>query len=529
MNKTVQFLGILGFVILVFGLIVKGLVVVDEYSLGNIHFILALVLLVFFAVRGGLQFLGSAATRKTANLGAQLTVYYLLFLGLLGVANYFVSKHEFISYDSTKEKVYTLDEQTQKVLSSLTRPIKVRAFFLGKIDAESEGLLNRYKQYSDKFQWEFIDPEKKPHLTEKYEIRAAPTLQIGFDDSESQQGIKIVKTISENELTNAIIKLTRGGEKKVYALTGHGEGDLDSQDELGYLALKESIQDQNLKVEPLFLDRTAKVPDDASALLVVSPKKALLPTEIVAINDYIAGGGSAVFLVDPKTTDDIKNLVKPLGIAIGNDIIVDQVMALFSGPTLGVQPMVNSYGEHPIVKDMAANRSGTVYNTVCSVTKTNDVSVGSVSEIVFTGKNSWAEKNVDRIFSDDPTATLEADDIRGPVSIAAAFEGVVKKDETKSETDPTPEVKSSRVVVFGDSDFVSNVNIRQLYNNELILNAINWAVSQESGVSISIRKWSLSTKVLSAEQFSQIFVLSAIVFPELLLALGLSVWWFRKR
>ena len=524
MNRNIQYLGILGFVFLIFGLIIKGLVVVDEYGLGNIHFIVAFTLLVTFAVRGGLQFLGSAATKRTADLGAQMTVYYLLFLGLIGIVNYYVGKHEFIKYDSTKEQIFTLDSQTQKVLSQLTRPVMVRAFFIGKIDAQSEALLDRYKQFSDKFRWEFIDAEKKPQLVEKYEIRTAPTLQISFDESDSQQGIKLVKTIDENELTNSIIKLTRGGEKVIYALTGHGEGDLEGPDELGYQALKESIQDQNLKVETLFLDQTAKVPTDASALLVMSPKKALLASEIAAINEYLASGGSAIFVTDPKTTDDIKQIAKPLGIAVGDDIIVDQVLALFSGPTLGLQPMVNAYGDHAITKEM---HGGTVFNTACSVRKDGTASDENiVTELVFTGKNSWAEKNIDQIFSDDPKATLEADDIRGPVSIAAAFEGAVKKSAPENSQG---EAKKSRVVVFGDSDFLSNVNIRNLYNNELFLNALNWVVAQDGGVSIAARKWSRSVKVLSAEQFSQIFVLSAIVFPELLLAMGLAVWWFRKK
>lgn len=133
--------------------------------------------------------------------------------------------------------------------------------------------------------------------------------------------------------------------------------------------------------------------------------------------------------------------------------------------------------------------------------------------------NSWAESNIDLIFGDEPQAAFEKGDIKGPVPLAAAFEGEVVKNSGKM----------SRVVVFGDADFVANVNIRQLFNRDFFLNALNWVIGETHGVSIRPRTLKQSMTAITTEQFATVFVLTAILLPELVLLGGLSVWWLRKK
>jgi ABC-type uncharacterized transport system involved in gliding motility auxiliary subunit len=85
------------------------------------------------------------------------------------------------------------------------------------------------------------------------------------------------------------------------------------------------------------------------------------------------------------------------------------------------------------------------------------------------------------------------------------------------------------VIVIGDSDFVANVNIRSLFNSDFFLGLLNWSLGEDGGVTISSRGLRQSRNVLTDEQFGMIFVLSGIIFPELLLVMGLGVWWSRKK
>jgi ABC-type uncharacterized transport system involved in gliding motility auxiliary subunit len=533
MSRKVQFFGILALIIIVFGLLCTALLAYDDFYLVPIHLFLGALALLIFVIGGGLQLLRTAAAKRAVGFGAGVTVYSALFIGLLVMANYFAARHEFLQYDSTEEKVYTLAPQSKEVLENLKKPVLVRAFYVGKIDAEAETLLNRISKASDKFRWQWIDPEKNPAMMEKYGISQSATLHFSFDTPNSKRETKLVRDINEQEVINALLKLTRNSEKTLYYLSGHGEGDLSKTGEAGFLFLKEAIEGENVTVKKLSWSEQAKIPEDASALLILAPHKALLPAERAAIEDYLKGGGNALFLNEPRTTDDIADLVRPLGISVGKDLVVDQVVRMFAGPGLGVQPMVTNYGIHPSTKGFT---EGTVYSTVSSVTKAANIPQDAdVTELAFTSANSWAEKDVDKIFGEQPTASLDPEDIRGPVSIAAAFEGVFPKGHFQREgeqekTDGAEAAeKKVRVAVIGDTDFVANVNIRQLYNADFFLNVLNWVLGQDQGVTIRARNLRKSVKVLSDEQFSSVFILTGILFPELLLTGGLGVWWFRKR
>ncbi|MFN8390363.1 MAG: DUF4350 domain-containing protein [Bdellovibrionota bacterium] len=531
MNRHVQFFGILGLISLVFGLLCSALLAYDDFYLVPVHLIVGCVAILIFVIGGGLQLVRTAAAKRAVGFGAGVLVYSALFLGLLVVANYFASRHEPFQYDSTAEKVFTLAPQSLKVLSSLPHPVIARAFYVGKIDAEAEGLLNRIAKASDKFRWVWVDPEKKPALMEQYGISQSATIHFSFDMPDSTRESKIVRDINEQEVINGILKLTRNAQKTVYYLAGHGEGDLEKSGEGGFQFLKESIEGENITVKKLALAGQMTVPADASALLIVAPHKGLLQSEKDAITDYLRRGGNAMMLNEPRTTDDIADLARPFGINVGKDIVVDQVVRMFAGPGLGVQPMVTTYPPHAATQNFT---EGTVYSTASSVTKAANVPPGAeVTELALTSANSWAEKDLEKIFGETPTASLDPDDIRGPVSLAAAYEGPFPKGTFRRESEAAaPEAddgKKVRMVVIGDSDFVANVNLRQLYNADFFLNLLNWTLGEEEGVTIRARNMKKSVKVLSDEQFSAIFVLTAIVFPELLLACGLSVWWYRKR
>lgn len=522
MNKFVRFCGVLGLVFLLFGVIIYQLLQEDDLHLTVIHLIAGLVLLSVFTLGGGLRLLNTTSARRALGFGAGVTVYSALFIGVLTLVNYFAIRHEFVRIDTTEQKVYTLAPQTVSVLNELEQPVLARCFFVGgKIDPKVEGLLNRMKQANSKFDWVVIDPEKERVLIEQLGINEASTIHLGFTDADvskkdNARQSKVIGKIGEQELVNGLLKLTRGGSKVLYFVTGHGEADLNVATEGGFQFLKESIEGENLTLKPLVLLDGDAVPADAAALLLLAPRKTLLPAEIDRVSSYLTAGGSALFLNEANATQDIATIVKPLGIEVGNDIIVAPEMGLFSGPSMGVQPMVTHYGIHPVTESFT---EGTLYSTVTSVTKGATVPPGSkVTELAFTNAKSWAERDVAQIFSKTPTAAFDDRDLKGPVSIAAAY-----------ETEPAEGAKASRVLVIGDADFVANVNIRQLFNRDFFLNAVNWVAGEAKGVSIRERTLRGSMKRITDEQFLAMFLLTAVIAPELFLAGGLAVWFFRKK
>jgi hypothetical protein len=529
MGTRIKFIGILGLVILVFGVLIFGLFSQlkpeDLYYLTEVHLIIGVVLLALFLLRGGVQIIGAAAARRAVGFGAGVIIYSVLFVGLLGVANYFILRHDPLQYDSTEQKVYTLAPQTKQVLASLKEPVLIRAFYVGgEVDDKVRDLLNRISRESDKISWQAVDPEKSPAITEKFGINEKGTLHFSFAGGDSTKQAKAIREIGEQEIVNALLRLTRSTERTVYYSCGHGETDLlDGTTNTGGLFLREAIQGESIKVKKLVLGDEKSVPDDASVLLVMAPRRPFLEGEREAVMRYLSKGGNAVFLNEPNATGDIAELAKPLGIIVGNDVIIEKSVQLFAGPSYDAQSVVTIYPPHAITKDF---KQGTIFPTSTSVRRAEKIPAdASVAEIAKTGKESWAEKKVSLVFSNEPQAALEDEDIKGPVSIAAAFEGVVRAQGDRAVKDDTQ--KKSRVVVFGDADFVTNVNIRQLFNRDLFLNALNWVLGDEEGVTIRAKTLRRSTRALSDKQFRLIFVATGVIIPELLVLLGFAVWWRR--
>lgn len=567
MKRGIQFTGIIGLIAVIFGIVIQAVLSYDDFYLAPLHFAVGGVLVLTFLIFGGTKFIESAAASRAAGFGAGVTLYSAIFVGLLVVINYLVSTHEFLRYDSTEQKVHTLASETKKVLQQLKFPVMIRAFYLGGTpDADVEALLNRMAAESDKLTWEVVDPEKRKSLTEKLGVSDSGTLHFTYDEGNGKvrEG-KVVSDVDEQSIVNTLIRLIKGGQQTVYYVTGHGEADLTGDTEAGYLFLKEALEGDSLVVKPLVLAQAGVVPADARALLILAPRKDLLPPERAAIEAYLSGGGNALMLTEPRGPNDIRELVKPLGIEVGNDIVVSQEVRMFAGPSLGVQPMVTQYGIHPITSEI---KEGTIYSTVCSVSKGTEVPAGAtVTELALTSGNSWAERNLQKIYADNPTASLDSDDLKGPVPIAAAFEGTIRYAASRNGSaepaagvsagdaslaqgvqqegapagaapspSPSPAASApqgggkgaSRVVVIGDADFVANVNVKRLLNRDFFMSAMRWLTGHEELVSISSKSLKESKKAITADQFNIIFLLSAVLIPELMLVGGMAIWWFRR-
>jgi ABC-type uncharacterized transport system involved in gliding motility auxiliary subunit len=152
-----------------------------------------------------------------------------------------------------------------------------------------------------------------------------------------------------------------------------------------------------------------------------------------------------------------------------------------------------------------------------------------LTEIVFTGEDSWAERDLDRFFQEG-TAELGDEDLRGPVSIAVAgtprLEGADEEAEGEESEEEKPE---ARLVVFGDADFATNELFEAYRNRDLFVNSVNWLMGDVEAISIRPKLSRASRFQLSSNQFLRIRSLSLFVLPEVIALIGVFVWWSRRR
>jgi len=538
MNKWLGFSGWLGFVLFVFGLC--GYFVTGSFTQPLIaaHLILGIIGMLLWLSLAGVRQAGLArevVRGRTARFSFNVVLYSVVIIGLLGVVNWFINRHD-RRWDLTKEGVYSLATQSQKVIADLKAPLKIVALVNIGMD-DDEKLRQRFELYRyhnpSKVTVEFLDPRVKPHLLDLYGFKPGNLVYLQYGEGE-QAGINRLNETGEEAVTNAIIKLARGASRKIYFVQGHGEPDLGSEQPVDLKEFAGAIGDENLTLEGILLSRVGAVPDDASAVVLVSPRKPMLLEERNLLIKYVEGGGRLLLFTDPRGSADVKELAAHFGIEIGDNVVIDQVQRLFAGPALGAQPVITEYDKaHPVTKDMRPTDI-TIFNIASTVRASKQPQSGAVyTELIKSSPTAWGEADLAKVFdTDKPVAVLEQGrDIAGPVCLGMSYEKKISGEnenaaEKKNGDDPSFQ-KTSRMVVFGDSDWILNANLGVYANRDLVLNALNWLIGEEGGIYIRPRSISASAAPIQEGTFILILVCSFLI-PEIILLLGLLVWWRRK-
>jgi ABC-type uncharacterized transport system involved in gliding motility auxiliary subunit len=241
---------------------------------------------------------------------------------------------------------------------------------------------------------------------------------------------------------------------------------------------------------------------------------------VKVIDAYLKKGKHGLFLLNPRATPELTAYLEQWGVKVGNDVIVDEQIQLLKGRTFTLNPFVTAYGQHAITQEFARRTAITTYGMSRSVEAQADGKAGVTPvSLAQTGPNAWAETDLENLFQNQ-TVRLEEADRKGPISLAVATTANLKDMGAGEGT--------SRLVVFGNAFFANNQYLGQYFNRDLLLNSINWLVGEEGLVSIRPRTMQASRVQLTQEQGTLIFYLSVLILPELLLILGLAVWWRRS-
>jgi ABC-type uncharacterized transport system involved in gliding motility auxiliary subunit len=466
------------------------------------------VVLVLLSVVGRPEMFRAGLTGRTARYGSNAGVVVVAFLGILVLANFLANRHHH-RMDLTETGEYTLSPQTIQILSDLDQPVKVTAFFQEGDYGEQElqDLLTEYSYHTDKISYEFVDPDLDPFVAQQYEIGSYGT--VVFESSGRRQDIF---TVDEQEITGAILKVTRETQKVVYFLTGHGERDVSGYDETGYSEVGDYLERDNYIVSTLNLAISGTVPTDASVLIVAAPQSPLLEQESSAIQSYVQGGGKALIMQEPGDDAVLSDVLAEWGLGYADDVIVDPERALFGMDPLS--PVVESFTYSEITRDLPAVVIVTARSVTRTIEQPEDVSILALLE---SSDSSWGETDFEALTRQE-AAYDEGADLAGPLAMAMSMEAY-GEDESAVGT---------RLVVFGDSDFVANGNMSLGGNLDLFLNTVNWLAEEEELISIRPVGEVSREIILSAGQARFLQYSSVLFLPAVVLLVGLAVWWRRR-
>lgn len=472
--------------------------------------------------------IGSFFGRRQARYGTLAASSVLIVLGILVAINYIGSSQN-KRWDLTANKQFSLSDQTRNVLTKLDAPLQLMVFTQNTDFQPFQDRLKEYEYASKQVTTEYIDPDQKQTIARQNQVQQYGTIVINYKGRTER-----VTSNTEQDITNGIIKVVSGQQRKVYFTQGHGEKDPTSAERDGYNGISEALKRENYLVEKTVLAQQGAVPDDASIVVVAGPKNDFFAAEVDALRTYLNKQGKLLLALDPPDKPDappLTNLVAlahDWGMDVDNDLVVDiSGMGQLFGASEGM-PVAANYPSHPVTERFNVM---TVYPLSRSVTPVNGgVNSHTAQPLVQTSDRSWAETNLKAIFSNQPTKMDPAEgDKPGPVTIAAATSAAAPTpppDPSKPEPD-APKLET-RVAVYGDSDFPSNAYLGFAGNRDLFMNTLGWLTQQENLISVRPKEPEDRRLTMTSSQQNFIVLFTLFGIPALVLATGVYSWWRRR-
>jgi ABC-type uncharacterized transport system involved in gliding motility auxiliary subunit len=435
--------------------------------------------------------------------GGVSAVSGLVVIAALAGVNYIAVKKP-KTWDLTKDRIFTLSDQTTGVLKGLKEPVTVQAFYSGNeaAYAELKSRLEQYTAQTDKLKIDFVDPLKHPAEVKEMNIsESGPRVIVKAGGKESR-----TKEISEEALTNALIEVTHGTSKKVYFTMGHGEHAIADDTERGLKLFVDSLKSEGYQVDEILLAEHKEMPSDASTVVVAGPAAAFNDGEVKLLKSWVEKGGKLVAMIDPGAQIGLESAFAEWGIRVGNDEVIDPEA---QNPEIAI---AQSYAEHPITQPRSSPFAlATIFPVARSVSRVAQPSDDwTVTELAKTGDRAWGETSS---IANGKVAFDAGKDLKGPVPLAAAA---------------TKGVSETRVVVVGNSLFAANGYFRLSGNKDFALNAVSWAAKEESRITIRPRQRKGNRLFLSAKQKNTMTLFAFDLLPFGLLFAGLVVWQTRK-
>jgi ABC-type uncharacterized transport system involved in gliding motility auxiliary subunit len=479
--------------------------------------------------------------------GLNVAIMTALAAVVFAMINFIAYRYLDVRWDLSATRFYELSDKTRGLLGSLDRPVSVVAFFQ-KNHPQYEDVRRLLRQYEYEaarlnvdLHVQYVDPDRDlaqaRELARKYDVSEANVVVFECDgrrwyvtapnlvDFEvkiegSSVSKKLVDFKGEQAFSSAIQSVAQAARPVVYFLTGHGEHDInDGSRQFGYSRIGRLIRNDNIEVKPLQLAGQKGVPDECSALVIAGPDRRLSMAEVDMISSYLSHNGRVFALLDSGMTTGLEDLMGRWGVRLTNDVVVGMTLS-------GRDLVVTRYGEHPLVRRI--RKLMTMFWMPRSVEPAEGVLLNGdgaadrprVTALAFCGPEGWQETNLEQ----NPPQFDKDQDRRGPISVAVAV-------EKGPPGGIDVQLKPTRMVVVGDADFASNAALESGVGgmSDFFMSALNWLLEREALMAIAPKIPGQVNLDMDQRQIARAMAIMVLGLPSVAAALGLLVWWRRRR
>ena len=448
---------------------------------------------------------------RQARHGSNAIIMLIAFILILVVVNAIVYQNP-VQWDWTEGKQNTLAKETIETLKALPAPVQAIGFFTSRTSNSSTlELFNKMKAKSNnKFSYEFVDPDTNPAKAEQYKVTQDASVVLVLQGRQ-----EVLTNPTEQDFTNAMVRLMNPGQRAIYFLIGHGERDIQNSGDNAYARARTVFESKNYTVKSLNLLAENKIPDDALAIIIDGPTQPISSQEMILLKAYVDKGKALVVLEEvslgtstTKTSDPLLDyLATSWGIAVNNDLVIDPSSSQID------YAIENAYGSHAITEKLISQNLVSFFPTARSLTLNGNIANVTTTALVTTISSSWGETDFTAL-QNNQVSYDAASDIKGPLTIAAAGEN--------SKT-------NGRVVVIGDSSFASDQYFDQYGNGDLFINAVDWAAGQGNTINITASQ-AVSRQMRLPSSITILLLAFAfiILIPGLVITAGVVSWMTRR-
>ncbi len=454
-----------------------------------------------------------------------ITLVLVLIVAVLGVK---IAYNIPWNYDMTATRLFTLSEQSQTVIDSLTEPVQIGAVYsAGTEEMMVESLLDEYDQASEMISVEYIDAVKEPSKLARYnlDLAAVPNgsiivkmrdhYKLISSDSLFATSSEGQNTFSgEQQITGALRFVSSSDMPVVYVTTGHSETNPDEKLTVAMTNMGLAMYD----MKPLNLQQTSKVPDDADIVIMMNPVEDISERELELYKEYLKTGGGLLLCTDAVTNTNSVQLpnLNALCNSFGLDITNNYVVEEDQNNHLSVSPMylVPDMGAHEITQQIGIQELQVALPIARGIgTVEYDKNTVKHEMLLASSEKSWA-----RVDMANGSAIKTEGDKDGPIPLAYAV--TISNVAWGNE--------AARVVVIGDTTFATDGNIEFQGNNDLWMNSLNWIEGARQNEVISAKVIGGNSLIIRGTDFVRLATICVGVIPLICFAAALAVWMLRR-
>ena len=441
-----------------------------------------------------------------------------------------------MSLDFTANEQFSITKETEELLDNLTEDVEIIALYdRVKVEADTQKaeiirILDIYDRY-DHVDVSYVSLDVNPNIVNDsvgaatagvysegdYIVKSAKrNKRIAANDMfETEVGyvaniLPMTYTIgnkTEQSVSTAIKYVTLDIIPNLYISTGLQE---NSKDDYGKIL--EDIDNMNISMKDIDLSKHTKMPEDAGALVFLSPKRDLSQTEYDMLRQWMEFDGGMIFIAfdsDMTGTEMTRfNLLlsELYGMEINNDIVSDEE-------------------DYQLT---AANKSSVITATDLP---NGPLSVNPLSKTFI----SYDSRSIDLL---NMTGYFETHPIIQTSKTGKSTEYVTGEETTGVTTlvacsEYFPNTKHSRIVVMGSSlgltdDYISKYS--DTSSEWLFLYSIDWLIGEGTMEALDIEAKAYNTTMIKVEksQSNLIFTFSVVIYPLVIIGIGVFVWVRRR-